>query len=60
MAVCMVCGQPANKTQRLVAEAQRVLVGAGETYEARCRRCWSAEPERPAPEGERRAEALSP
>jgi thymidine kinase len=44
MAVCMVCGQPANRTQRLVAASERVLVGAGEAYEARCRRCWSPEP----------------
>ena len=40
----MVCGAPANRTQRLVAAEERVLVGAGEAYEARCRRCWTAEP----------------
>jgi len=44
MAVCMVCGHPANRTQRLVADSERVLVGAGEAYEARCRRCWTPEP----------------
>jgi thymidine kinase len=44
MAVCMVCGHPANRTQRLVDESERVLVGAGEAYEARCRRCWTPEP----------------
>ena len=44
MAVCMVCGAPANRTQRLVAAEERVLVGAGEAYEARCRRCWTPEP----------------
>jgi thymidine kinase len=44
MAVCMVCGQPANRTQRLVAASDRVLVGAGEAYEARCRRCWTPDP----------------
>ena len=44
MAVCMVCGAPANRTQRLVAAEERVLVGAGEAYEARCRGCWTAEP----------------
>jgi thymidine kinase len=48
MAVCMVCGHPANRTQRLVAASERVLVGAGEAYEARCRRCWTPEPA-PAP-----------
>lgn len=44
MAVCMVCGAPANRTQRMVAAEERVLVGAGEAYEARCRRCWTPEP----------------
>ncbi len=44
MAVCMVCGQPANRTQRLVEEQKRVLVGAGEAYEARCRKCWTPDP----------------
>jgi thymidine kinase len=38
-AVCVTCGGPANRTQRLTAEAGRVLVGAAESYEARCRRC---------------------
>ena len=40
LAICMVCGNPANHTQRLVAVGDRVLVGAGGTYEARCRRCF--------------------
>ncbi|NNE44859.1 MAG: thymidine kinase [Gemmatimonadetes bacterium] len=44
MAVCMVCGGPANRSQRLVAATDRVLVGAGEAYEARCRACWTPEP----------------
>jgi thymidine kinase len=39
-AICMVCGNPANHTQRLVASRDRVLLGAGGTYEARCRRCF--------------------
>ena len=39
-AICMVCGNPANHTQRLVANRDRVLVGAGGMYEARCRRCF--------------------
>ena len=37
LAICMVCGAPANHTQRLVASSERVLVGAQGTYEARCR-----------------------
>ena len=40
LAICMVCGSPANHTQRLVASSERVLVGTQGTYEARCRRCF--------------------
>jgi thymidine kinase len=39
-AICMVCGNPANHTQRLVVSEDRVLVGASGLYEARCRRCF--------------------
>jgi thymidine kinase len=39
-AICMVCGNPANHTQRLVPSGDRVLVGAAGLYEARCRRCF--------------------
>jgi thymidine kinase len=39
-AICMVCGNPANHTQRLVTNQDRVLLGAQGTYEARCRRCF--------------------
>jgi thymidine kinase len=42
-AVCTVCGQPASRSQRLAAPAgmssERVLVGAKDYYEARCRFC---------------------
>ncbi|HOB34895.1 MAG TPA: thymidine kinase [Bacillota bacterium] len=44
-AICMKCGNPANRTQRLVngkparASEPTILVGASEAYEARCRRC---------------------
>ena len=40
LAVCMVCGGPADRSQRLVARDVRVVLGAGETYEARCRAHW--------------------
>jgi thymidine kinase len=40
LAICMVCGAPANHTQRLVASSQRVVVGGQGTYEARCRKCF--------------------
>ncbi len=37
-AVCMVCGAPANHSQRLIAAGDRLLLGASEAYEPRCRR----------------------
>jgi thymidine kinase len=40
LAICVVCGDPANHTQRLVVSSDRVLVGAGGLYEARCRHCF--------------------
>jgi thymidine kinase len=40
LAICVVCGGPANHTQRLVANTDRVLVGAAGLYEARCRHCF--------------------
>ncbi len=43
LAICMVCGNPANHTQRLVASSDRLLLGAQGTYEARCRRCFDPE-----------------
>jgi thymidine kinase len=44
-AICMVCGAPASRTQRLINgdpvpyDAPVIMVGADEVYEARCRRC---------------------
>lgn len=38
-AICARCGAPASYTQRLTAARERVVVGAGDVYEARCRRC---------------------
>jgi thymidine kinase len=52
-AVCVVCGAPANHSQRLVAEGDRVLLGAGEAYEPRCRRHFSPGPSAPAVREER-------
>jgi len=40
LAVCMRCGAPAKHTQRLVESEELILVGAGGSYEARCRRCF--------------------
>lgn len=39
-AICARCGSPAHFTQRLVASAERLLVGNADAYEARCRRCF--------------------
>ena len=39
-AICMKCGQPANYSQRTFESDERVAVGAGGMYEARCRRCF--------------------
>ncbi|HEX9605014.1 MAG TPA: thymidine kinase [Myxococcales bacterium] len=47
LAICMVCGAPAGRSQRIVPADDRVVVGAAETYEPRCRKCFSPEP-RPA------------
>ena len=44
-AICMICGSTASKTQRLVNGKPAkysdpiILIGAKETYEARCRKC---------------------
>ena len=40
LAVCMKCGKPANRTQRIIPSRERVVVGASEAYEARCRHCF--------------------
>ncbi len=40
LAICMQCGRPANFSQRLTASKQRVVVGASDVYEARCRHCF--------------------
>jgi thymidine kinase len=42
LAICMRCGAPANRTQRTVDSSDRVLVGATDSYEARCRLCFEA------------------
>ena len=36
-AICLVCGEPASRTQRLIAAESDILVGSTEAYEARCR-----------------------
>ena len=44
-AICSVCGEPASRNQRLIegkpahVDDPTILVGAEESYEARCRDC---------------------
>jgi thymidine kinase len=45
LAVCMCCGQPASKSQRVsragsLSHNEQVLIGADQYYEARCRTCF--------------------
>ncbi|MGQ0508725.1 MAG: thymidine kinase [Myxococcaceae bacterium] len=44
LAICAVCGNPANRSQRIIADGARVRVGAADAYEARCRNCHVPEP----------------
>jgi thymidine kinase len=52
-AICVVCGAPASRTQRLIdgrparIDDPVILVGGSESYEARCRACHEV-PGRPA------------
>jgi len=39
LAICVNCGNPADRTQRTVNTKDRVVVGASDSYEARCRKC---------------------
>ena len=39
LAICVECGNPADKTQRKTISSERVIVGASDIYEARCRKC---------------------
>ncbi|MBS1959698.1 MAG: thymidine kinase [Bdellovibrionales bacterium] len=51
-AVCVVCGSPATRSQRMIATSdqnagssnEQVLVGAHDYYEARCRLCHEPNP----------------
>jgi thymidine kinase len=44
-AICMVCGAPATRSQRITSSEETVQLGAQEAYEARCRAHHHAEPE---------------
>ena len=47
-AICVVCGAPANHSQRIQASGPRVLLGAGEAYEPRCRAHFQPHADAPA------------
>ena len=50
LAICVVCGNPANRSQRIVASTSRIVVGDTDVYEARCRKCFV--PDTPGPHQE--------
>jgi thymidine kinase len=40
LAICVVCGNAANRSQRVSSGKKRIEVGSQDKYEARCRRCF--------------------
>ncbi len=60
LAICVVCGNPANKTYRKVKRGGRVVVGGADLYEARCRTCWELGPKARRPKPRRPLPAESP
>lgn len=40
LAICVVCGNPADRTQRKTQQQDLVVIGAKDIYEARCRNCF--------------------
>jgi thymidine kinase len=48
LAICMRCGNPADRSQRLVRRDATVVVGGTDAYEARCRRCFDPKLSDPA------------
>lgn len=57
-AICMVCGAPANHSQRLSGGHERVILGATETYEPRCRDCF--DPTEPKSKSEQELDRIAP
>ena len=56
LAICVVCGSPANRSYRKKRRTARVVVGGTDLYEARCRRCFdlgrrAVAPDEPPPPG---------
>lgn len=44
LAICSICGEDAHYTQRLSPSQERVVIGAANLYEARCRSCFNSPP----------------
>jgi len=49
LAICVVCGNPANRSQRIIPRGERVVVGSSGAYEPRCRKCFVPEPAEATP-----------
>jgi thymidine kinase len=49
LAICVQCGSPASRSQRLNHEKKKFLLGAEDSYEPRCRSCHYVEIVRQAP-----------
>jgi len=45
--ICVIFGNPANHTQRITSDTDKVVIGAGEIYEARCRNCFQPQIDKP-------------
>jgi len=43
LAICVRCGNPANRSQRLRGSRDTIQVGAADAYEPRCRACFRRE-----------------
>src|SRR5437763_8985186 len=42
LAICVRCGKPAKFTQRLIDSKDLIVVGASDSCESSCRRCFEA------------------
>jgi thymidine kinase len=40
-AICLVCGDHANHSYRIIADKSKILLGEKESYEPRCRKCFT-------------------
>lgn len=46
LAICMVCGNPANRSYRKIAKDKQVILGDMDIYEPRCRKCFRLKEEK--------------